>query len=296
MTSAFDPAAARSWLFVPGDSDRKMAKARDGDADIVLIDLEDAVAEEAKSAARDTVRGFLADNADQRHRLWVRVNALDGPHTLDDLCAVMAERPGGLMLPKVSGRADVERFHHYVEALENTHGIARGSTGLIALVTETAEAMYHTGSYKGAPRLTAITWGAEDLAAALGAASNLDENGEYGFTFEMARSFALIGAATAGVPAIDTIHADFRDLDALKRRCARVRNQGFSGMLAIHPAQVPVINAAFTPSAEEIADAREIVALFTANPGVGTIGHKGTMLDKPFLTRAESVLRRAGLD
>ena len=157
MTTAFN---ARSWLFAPGDSEKKMTKAMAGDADIVLIDLEDAVAEEAKPAARALVREFLTANAAQHERLWVRVNPMDGPHTLSDLAAVMPGRPGGIMLPKVYGRADVERLDHYLSAFEAANGIAAGSTRVIVLVTETAEAMFHTGDYKGAPRVVALTWGA----------------------------------------------------------------------------------------------------------------------------------------
>jgi len=284
---------ARSWLFAPGDSERKMTKAIEGDADIVLIDLEDAVAEEAKPAARVLVRNFLTANAAQHERLWVRVNPMDGPHTLADLTAVMPGRPGGIMLPKVYGRADVERLDHYLSAFEAANGREVGATKVIVLVTETAEAMFHTGDYKGAPRVVALTWGAEDLADSIGASSNRNPDGSYGFTYELARTLCLLGAATAGVAAVETIQGDFRDLDGLKARAETVRRDGYRGMLAIHPAQVPVINAAFAPNADEIAEAEEIVALFAANPGVGAIGWKGGMLDRPYLSRAQTLLRQA---
>ena len=280
----------RSWLFAPGDSERKMAKALEGPADIVLLDLEDAVAIENKPIARKQVHDFLIANSASRARIWVRVNPLDGPHTLDDLVATMPARPGGIMLPKVYGRQDVEQLDHYLTAFEAAHGFERGSTPVIVLATETAEAMFHTGDYKGAPRLVALTWGAEDLADSVGANSNRNPDGGYSFTYELARSLTLLGAATAGVPAIETICADFKDMDALRQRAEQVRRNGFRGMLAIHPAQVDVINAAFTPSTEEIDEAREIVALFAANPGVGTIGWKGGMLDRPFLSRAQQLL------
>lgn len=286
--------AARSWLFAPGDSEKKMAKAAAGEADVVLLDLEDAVAPECKDAARATVADFLRAHPAQRHRLWVRINPFDGPWTLQDLAAVMPAAPGGIMLPKVHGRGEVERLDHCLSALEVANGIAEGSTRVIVLATETAEAMARTGDYKGAPRLAALTWGAEDLADALGAAANTGADGAYTFTYELARSLTLIGAAAAGVPAIETISPDFRDLDALKARAQRVRRDGFRGMLAIHPAQVPVINAAFTPSEAEIAEAQEIVGLFAANPGVGAIGWNGGMLDRPHLARAERLLRLAG--
>ncbi len=284
----------RSWLFAPGDSEKKMAKAADGTADIALFDLEDAVAIEAKPIARDLVRAMLVNRTQGRERLWVRVNPLDGPFTLADLAAVMPARPGGIMLPKASGREDVERLDHYLSALEVANGIDEGSTPVIVLATETAGSMFHTGDYKGAPRMVAMSWGSEDLADSIGASSNRNPDGSYGFTYELARSLCLLGAAHAGVAAIETIQADFRDLDGLKARAQQVRRDGFAGMLAIHPAQVDVINAAFTPDAEELAHAQMIVDLFAANPGVGTIGHEGGMLDRPHLSRAQQLLRQAG--
>ena len=286
--------AARSWLFAPGDSEKKMTKAMEGEADIVLIDLEDAVAPDSKAAARPMVHDFIAANPDQRGRLWVRINPLDGPHTLDDLVAIMPARPGGIMLPKVYGRQDVETLDRYLEALEVANGIEQGSTPVIVLITETAEAMFHTGDYKGAPRVVALTWGAEDLADSIGASSNKNADGSYSFTYELARSLTVLGAATAGVTAIETISADFKDLDALKARAEKVRRDGYRGMMAIHPAQVPVINEAFTPTEAEIAEAQEIVDVFAANPGVGASGWKGGMLDRPYLARAERLLRQAG--
>lgn len=280
----------RSWLFAPGDSEKKMAKAADGSADVVIFDLEDAVAPEKKAEARSLIHDFLSRYSGDRARLWVRVNPLDGPYTLEDLAAVMPAKPGGIMLPKAYTRADIEALDHYLSALEVANGIEQGSTPVIMLLTETAESMFHAGNFKGAPRLVAMTWGAEDLADALGASSNTRSDGEYDFTFELARSLCLLGATTAGVPAIETIQSDFRDLEKLKLRAEMVRRQGYRGMLAIHPAQVDVINEAFTPSAEEIAKAREIVALFEANPGAGTIGHEGGMLDRPHLSRALQLL------
>lgn len=288
------PATARSWLFAPGDSERKMTKAMEGTADIVLIDLEDAVAPESKAAARPMVHDFIKANPAQRARLWVRINPFDGPHTLADLAAIMPAQPGGIMLPKVYSRAEVEKLNHCLSALEVAHGIEEGSTPVIVLITETAEAMFHTGTYKGAPRVVALTWGAEDLADSIGASSNKNPDGSYSFTYELARSLTVLGAATAGVTAIETISADFKDLEALRLRAEKVRRDGFRGMMAIHPAQVDVINAAFTPTDEEIAEAQEVVDLFAANPGVGAIGWKGGMLDRPYLARAERLLRQAG--
>ncbi|MFM6931261.1 MAG: HpcH/HpaI aldolase/citrate lyase family protein [Novosphingobium sp.] len=289
-----DPATARSWLFAPGDSERKMTKAMEGSADIVLIDLEDAVAPESKAAARPMVHDFIKANPEQRARLWVRINPFDGPHTLADLAAIMPAHPGGIMLPKVYSRAEVEKLDHCLSALEVANGIVEGSTPVIVLITETAEAMFHTGTYKGAPRVVALTWGAEDLADSIGASSNKNPDGSYSFTYELARSLTVLGAATAGVTAIETISADFKDLEALRLRAEKVRRDGFRGMMAIHPAQVDVINAAFTPTDEEVAEAQEMVDIFAANPGVGAIGWKGGMLDRPYLARAERLLRQAG--
>jgi citrate lyase subunit beta / citryl-CoA lyase len=280
----------RSWLFAPGDSEKKMAKACDSSADIALFDLEDAVTPENKPLARQMVHDFLQANAPHRKRLWVRINPFDGPYTLLDLAAIMPAHPGGIMLPKVYSRADVEKLNHCLSALEVASGIEEGSTPVIVLITETAEAMFHTGSYKGAPRVVALTWGAEDLADSIGASSNRDADGGYSFTYELARSLTMLGAATAGVAAIETISTDYKDLEALRLRAEKVRRDGFRGMLAIHPAQVDVINAAFTPSAEDIAEAREIIAIFDANPGVGAIGYKGGMLDRPHLSRAQTLL------
>ena len=284
---------ARSWLFAPGDSERKMEKAAAGPADVVLFDLEDAVATEEKPKARTSVSAFLAAQPQDRSRLWVRINPLQGPHALTDLAAVMPGRPGGIMLPKSRGREDVELLDNYLSALEVAFGIEPGSTQVIALVTETAEAMFTTGTYAGAPRLVAMTWGAEDLADAVGASENRNTDGSYGFTYELARSLCLLGAAAAGIAAVDTIHGDFRDEAGLRKRAEQVRRAGYRGMLAIHPAQVDVINEAFTPGDAELAAAREIVDLFAANPGAGAIGHKGAMLDRPHLARAQALLKLA---
>ena len=293
MTAIIDSFSARSWLFAPGDSERKMEKAAAGAADVVLFDLEDAVAEGEKSKARGQIAAFLAAQPPERSRLWVRINPLQGPHALADLAAVVPSRPGGIMLPKARSRADVECLDHYLSALEVAAGMQPGATRVMALVTETAASMFATGTYAGAPRLTALTWGAEDLADAVGAADNRNADGTYAFTYELARSFCLLGAAAAGVAAVETIHGDFRDEAGLRRRAQQARRAGFRGMLAIHPGQVAAINDAFTPSAEELQAAREIVDLFAANPGTGVVAHKGAMLDRPHLARARAVLKLA---
>lgn len=294
MPITHEPISARSWLFAPGDSEKKMTKAMEGPTDIVLIDLEDAVATENKIAARSSVHDFIKANPEQRHRLWVRINPFDGPYTLGDLAAVIPANPGGIMLPKVYGRQEVEKLDHVLSALEVANGIEEGSTPVIVLITETAEAMFRTGDYKGAPRVVALTWGAEDLADSIGATTNKNPDGSYIFTCELARSLTVLGAAAAGVTPIETISADFKDLESLRVRAERVRREGFRGMLAIHPAQIEVINAAFTPTEAEIAEAQEIVDVFAANPGVGAIGWKGGMLDRPYLSRAQQLLKLAG--
>lgn len=283
---------ARSWLFAPGDSDRKMEKARTSAADIVVIDLEDAVGEDAKPAARERAAAFIAAHPGDRDRLWVRINPLQTPHALPDLARIVPAAPGGIMLPKPRGRADVELAGHYLTALEESAGIEAGSIRIIIIATETPEAMFETGRYAGLPRLAAMTWGAEDIATAIGAISNRDADGRYDFPYQLARTLCLTGAAVAGVPAIETIHGDFRDAAGLDALAAEVRRAGFRGMLAIHPAQIEAINRAFSPTEEEILKAREIIDLFAANPGLGTIGHKGEMLDRPHLVRAQATLAR----
>jgi citrate lyase subunit beta / citryl-CoA lyase len=284
---------ARSWLFAPGDSERKMEKATASAADIVIFDLEDAVAEGEKPKARAMVPAFLKAQPADRSRLWVRINPIHGPNALADLAAVVPGRPGGIILPKSGGRPDVDLLNNYLSALEVAAGIEPGSTKVFVLVTETAEGMFTTGTYAGAPRMVAMSWGAEDLADAVGASENRNADGSYAFTYELARTLCLLGAAAARVSAIETIHGDFRDEVGLRKRATQVRRAGYRGMLAIHPAQVDVINDAFTPTADDIASAQEIVDLFAANPSAGTIGYRSGMLDRPHLARAKAVLALA---
>ncbi len=289
-----NPAKMRSWLFAPGDSEKKMAKAADGQADIVLLDLEDSVMPESKPAAREMVHNFLASR-DDRHRLWVRVNPLSSGDIEADLDAIMPAAPGGLFLPKAEGRPDMDALDAMLTTREKLHGIESGATKVAALVTETPRSMFTTGDYEGAPRLVAMSWGAEDLSSALGARVQFNDNGGYMPTFELARSLCLLGAVAAGVAPVETIQADFRDLEGLKDRALLVRSQGYRGMLAIHPAQVPIINEAFTPTAQEIAHARAIIAAFDANPGAGTVGLDGAMLDRPHLALAKAMIDSADL-
>lgn len=283
-----EPLIARSLLFAPGDSERKLARTGASGADLVLLDLEDAVAATNKGEARRLVAEHLR-TAPRAQPQWVRINPLDSEHALADLAAVVPARPDGIMLPKAT-RAEAERLHHYLTALEASAGIEAGSIRTIVVATETAPALFGLGDYAGCPRLAALTWGAEDSATALGATDNRNENGEYDFPYQLFRALCLAGAAAAGVTPIETIHGDFRDLDGLGKVAAKARRAGFRGMMAIHPDQVPVINRAFSPSEAEIERAGRIVAAFAANPGAGTIGLDGAMLDMPHLKRAQAVL------
>ncbi len=280
----------RSYLFVPADSERKLAKAGDTGADALILDLEDAVAEDARPAARRLAAEYLEDRDDT----WVRINPLDSEHALEDLAAVMPSAPAGIVLPKPRSPADAVALAQRLDELEQEHGIVGGQTAILALCTERPEALFTLQAYAGAtPRLSALSWGAEDLSAALGAATNRDESGNWLPTYEMARSFCLLAAAVAEVAAIDTVYTDFRDLDGLLGYAQNARRDGFSGMLAIHPAQVDVINAAFVPSRAEIEQAERIVALFDENPGAGTIGMDGRMIDRPHLVQAQRLLKLA---
>ncbi|AQR75515.1 CoA ester lyase [Sphingomonas sp. LM7] len=283
-----DPLIARSLLFAPGDSERKLAKAGASEADLVLLDLEDAVAPANKATARALVAEHLR-SAPRAQPQWVRINPLDTDHALADLAAVVPGCPDGIMLPKAT-RAEAERLDHYLSALEAAAGHKVGAIRVIVVATETAPALFGLGDYAGCPRLAALTWGAEDSATALGATDNRDETGEYDFPYQLFRALCLAGSAAANVTPIETIHGDFRDLDGLAKVAAKARRAGFRGMMAIHPDQVPVINRAFSPSDAEIARAQAIVAAFAANPGAGTIGLDGAMLDMPHLKRAQAVL------
>jgi citrate lyase subunit beta/citryl-CoA lyase len=280
----------RSLLFVPGDRPERFAKAEASGADAVIFDLEDAVMPERRVAARTAIAARLAAS-ERAVPLWVRINPVATGDALEDLAAVFAARPDGIVLPKARDGADVHRLDHWLEALEARHGIGRGSIGVLPLITESAGALLNAATFSNLPaRVRGLTWGAEDLAADIGALGNKSADGEYELTFAMARSFCLLAAAAAGVPAIDTIDTEFRDLAAVERRARASRRQGFAGKLAIHPAQVAPIHAAFSPSAEEIAWAERVTAAFRAAPGAGAVAFEGGMLDKPHLRQAERIL------
>jgi citrate lyase subunit beta / citryl-CoA lyase len=281
----------RSLLFVPGDSERKFARAKDCGADALILDLEDSVAVSEKAAARAHVAGLIEPAAKRAWTFIVRVNALDTGFTLDDLAAVVKPGLDALLIPKVDGAADLERIGHYLDALEAKAGMAAGSVKLASVATETPKAMFALGSYAPAhPRLIALTWGAEDLSAALGATDNKEPDGSWTAPYEFARTACLFAGSAAEVPAIDTVYTDFRDAAGLERDCRRSRRDGFVGRLAIHPDQVATINRAYAPSEAEIAHARKIVAAFEANPGAGALAMDGKMVDFPHLKAARKIL------
>lgn len=288
--------SARSLLFVPGDSDRKLSRAADSGADLVILDLEDAVAPEHKATARERVAAWLAARpSGARMQCWVRMNPLDSAESGHDLAAIAPARPDGIVQPKVGSADDVIGLGRALDELELRHGIAAGAIRILPIATETPASVFALGGYaRCGARLYGLTWGAEDLGAAVGASANRDAHGAWTAPYQLVRSLCLFGAKAAGVAAIDTLHADFRDGAGLRERCAEARRDGFTGKLAIHPDQVGVINECFMPSAAEVEQARRIVALFAANPGVAALALDGRMLDLPHLRLAQGTLARAG--
>jgi citrate lyase subunit beta/citryl-CoA lyase len=288
--------APRSFLFVPADSERKMAKAASSAADALVLDLEDSVAVERIEFARNLTREYLLTHPERsKQQVWVRINPLGSSKALDDLAAIVAGSPDGLLLPKCESGAEVTRLDHYLTALERREGIADGAIKIIPVATETPAAMFGLGSYRGASRrLHGITWGAEDLSTALGASTNRADDSTLALTYQLARSYCLLGAKAAGVQAIDGIHGNFRDSEALASEVRRSRQDGFNAKFAIHPDQVAVINNGFLPDEREVERARSIVAAFNASNGVGTTQLDGMMLDKPHLTQALRILEAAG--
>lgn len=279
---------ARSWLFVPGDSDQKLAKAETCGADALILDLEDSVAESNKARARELTSEFLrARSRDRRAELWVRINALSIAHAMRDLVAVIPAAPDGIVLPKPDSAADAIRLDHYLQALEVAAGLEVGSVGILPIATETPKSLFALNSYAGATaRLAGLTWGAEDLPAALGALANRDEDGNYSDVCRLARTLCLAGAGAAEVPAIETVYTAFRDGEGLRSFAGRARRDGFVGMLAIHPSQVDVINDMFMPSEAELERARRVIAAFENDPTSGTLALDGEMIDAPHLKRA----------
>jgi citrate lyase subunit beta/citryl-CoA lyase len=283
---------SRSYLFVPGDSEQKLAKAEHAGADALIVDLEDSVQPAARPTAREQVREFLSGG--HNNDVWVRINALDSVDALEDLRSVIPAQPCGIVLPKPEGARDVNQLSMLVDVLEQENNIEPGRTAILPIVTERPVAIFHLHEYAAAtPRLRGLAWGAEDLSAAVGALANRDAEGRWLPLYELARSLTLLAAAASGVAAIDTVYTDFRDLDGLAQYATAARRDGFSGMLAIHPDQVAVINTAFLPTPTEILRARKIVKLFADNPEAGALGMDGEMIDRPHLVQAERILEQA---
>lgn len=285
----------RSLLFVPGDQPDKLAKAYRSAADALILDLEDSVGPLGKEAARRSVLAFLQSHEEvpDPPRLYVRINALDTPLADGDLDVVMTGAPDGIVLPKAGGGSDVAALDARIAVREALHGIEDGATEILAIATETAAAIFALGTYAGSSaRLTGLAWGIEDLGAEIGALTGRVDGGWTG-PATLARNLCLMGAAAADVPAIDSIYADFRDLDGLKRECETAARDGFSGKLAIHPDQATIINEAFTPSEEAITRAEKIVEAFSLFGDAGVTSLDGQMLDRPHLKAAERLLARA---
>ena len=282
----------RSMLFIPGDSERKLSKGEASPADALILDLEDSVAPDRTPVARGLVRAYLdARPGRPGQQLWVRINPLSTEKALPDLVAVAGGAPDGILVPKPDSAADLVVLDHYLTALEAREGIERNRIKLIPVATETARAVFALGSYAGcSARLVGMTWGAEDLSAALGASTNKASPGIYAFTYEMARSLCLAGAVAAEVQPLDTLYTDFRDTDGLEADCLVSRQLGFTGRIAIHPDQVATINAGYSPSPEEVAHAQRVVDAFAAAPGTGVVGLDGKMLDMPHLVQARRLL------
>ena len=280
----------RSLLFVPAASEKKLAKSKSSPADALILDLEDSVSAENRPKARGLARDFLKDQ--NRQAIWVRINPVGSPDFVADMEAVVAAKPAGLIVPKPDGPQDLLTLDAHLITLETKAGLPHRSIQLLPVATETPTAVLSLQDYRSPPpRLAAMSWGAEDLSAALGAATNRDEQGEFLFIHKMVRAMVLIAAKAAGVDAIETLHADFRDRTGLERAARLAQREGFTGMLAIHPDQVEPINAAFTPSAADVEHARKVVAAFAAGTGVASLD--GKMLDQPHLKQAKHVLALA---
>lgn len=284
----------RSLLFVPADSERKLAKGFASEADVILVDLEDSVALSSKEIARETAASFIVSHRHTTHaRIFVRVNDLSTGLTDDDLAAIVQAAPDGIMLPKSNSGQDVQRLSSMLRVHEAEAGIDDGSIRILPLITETPAGVFTGGTYARCnPRLAGLTWGAEDLSAAIGARTARDANGRYTDAFRLARAVTLLAAAAADVPAVDTVFPNFRDMAGFEAECAEAERDGFTAKMAIHPDQVPVINAAFTPSPEAIDRASAIIDAFAAAGNPGVVALDGKMYDRPHLRLAERLLAR----
>ena len=286
--------SVRSLLFVPGDSDKKLAKSESCQADIVVLDLEDSVAPAQKVAARGRVREYLAAHALRKSsQLWVRINPLETAEALADLAAVVGVGLDGILQPKTRSPDDVTRLGYYLDAFEQQNGVEAGRIRILPVATETPKALFSLGEFtRCGRRLYGLTWGAEDLSSAIGASDNKEPSGTWTQPYQLARSLCLFAAHGAGVEAIDTLFVDFRDSAGLRAACAEARRDGFTGKIAIHPDQVPIINECFTPSAAEVEHATRVIGLFAQNPGVAALSLEGKMIDIPHLRQAEKTLQR----
>lgn len=286
----------RSLLFIPADDEKKLAKGLGCGADLLILDLEDAVSAARKSAARAIASSYLdATRAlEKRPLLYVRINALDTPYWEEDLAGVMGSRPDGVLLPKARSGGDVHTLSIALDHAEERAGAEKGRTRIIVLATEVPIALLQMQTYVGASaRLEGLTWGAEDLSAVLGAKSNREPDGTWTSPYRLARDLCLFTAAAAHVQPIDTVYVDFRNAQGFRAEATAAARDGFTGKLAIHPSQVPVINEIFTPAPEEVALAQEIVQLFADNPTAGALGLRGQMVDRAHVARAERILARA---
>jgi citrate lyase subunit beta/citryl-CoA lyase len=286
----------RSFLFVPADSPRKLDKAMTSGADALLIDLEDSIALDGKANARLSAAAFVKEaiGAKSRPSIMVRVNGLQTGLTDADLDAIAPAKPDAIMLPKAEGGASVIHADAKLAVREAKADLPDGHIKILPIATETASALFVAGTFAGSSkRLIGLTWGAEDLSAELGAQTNRGSDGRFLDPYLLARTLCLAGAAAAHVSAIDTVYVDFRNGEGFCRECEEAHRDGFTGKMAIHPAQVPIINAVFTPSAEAVARAQAVIDAFAAQPGAGVVGIGGLMYDRPHLARAEQLLARS---
>jgi len=286
---------ARSFLFVPGDSERKLAKASSVAADALILDLEDSVSAANAQAARALTRQYLDQNPPGRRtqEIWVRCKPIQDPGALADIAAIVAGSPDGILVPKVRSGDDLLALDHYLSALEAQAGLRQGAVQMLPTLTETAQSLLQAHTFAGVtPRLVGFSWGPIDLMAALGASTNRGPDGAFETLYAYARGVCLLASAASEVSPIDTICGDYRNPGVLREECVFARQAGFTGKLAIHPDQVEVINDLFTPTREEVEHAQRVVDSF-AGGALGVVGLDGKMLDMPHLRQAETLLRRA---
>ena len=285
----------RSFLFVPADSERKLAKGPSSGPDGLILDLEDSVATDRKKIAREMALAYLKSASRTGPKLYVRVNALDTGLTLGDLAVVMQGRPDGIVFPKCVGQTDLDRLAMWLDAFEAREGFEIDSTRILTIATESAAAVL---ALTAAPakhiRLMGHSWGGEDLMADLGALAKGPSAGVYDDTFKLARTINLMASVAAGVTAYDTVYPDIKNIEGLRAEAVDARRMGYGGKIAIHPDQVAIIHEVFTPSAAEVEWAKKVVATFESNPGSGVLTLDGKMLDKPHLVLARRLLTRAG--